>query len=238
MGDKYRLTKCKRTEELVMEDLKVEDPWRVFRIMAEFVEGFHQFQEIGHAVTIFGSARMPQNEQLYDDAVRTASLIVKEGYSVITGGGPGIMEAGNRGASQAGGGSIGLNIELPFEQEPNSYIKKTINFHYFFIRKVMFLKYAMAFVIFPGGYGTLDELFECLTLMQTGRMPNLPLIFYSSEYWEGLIDWMRKKMLKVCNIDKEDLLIFEVVDKPEDVIKVIKKYYKKKPTRSKEKKTK
>lgn len=206
-------------------DLTMEDPWRVFRIMAEFVEGFDKFSTIGEAVTIFGSARTKPNEEMYYIAERTAYLLAKEGFAIITGGGPGIMEAGNKGAYEAGGQSIGLNIELPFEQKPNPYINHLINFHYFFARKVMFLKYAKAFVIFPGGYGTLDEMFEALTLIQTRRMPKFPVIFVGKEYWHGLIEWLRIKMLGDNKIEASDLDIFQVVDKPEDVVCIIEKFY-------------
>jgi len=207
------------------EDLRTEDPWRVFRIMAEFVDGFHELSEIGPAVSIFGSARTKPTNRWYKQAEKTTELLVKEGYAIITGAGPGIMEAGNKGASKAKGNSIGLNIDLPFEQKPNRYLNELINFHYFFCRKVMFVKYAMAFVIFPGGYGTLDEFFESITLVQTRRMGKFPVILYGSKYWEGLIDWLKKSVLKEKNIDPEDMHIFQIVDTPEDVIKVIKKFY-------------
>ncbi len=226
MGDKFRITQTKRDEDLRMEDFKIEDPWRVFRIMSEFVEGFHSLSGLGKAVTIFGSARTDPRHKMYKEAVKTSELLVKEGYSIITGGGPGIMEAGNRGAHKKKKGSIGLNIDLPFEQKPNPYINKLINFHYFFARKVMFLKYANAFVIFPGGYGTLDELFECLTLIQTKRITSLPVILYGSYFWTDMVKWL-DKMLNAHehNIDAEDLFIYKIVDKPEDVIKEIKKFY-------------
>ena len=229
MGNKKRIKKGVVSEDLKMEDLKIEDPWRVLRIMSEFVEGFEQFSKIGPAITIFGSARTQKTNRLYKDADKTAKLLVKEGYAIITGGGPGIMEAGNKGAAEAKGTSIGLNIELPFEQKPNPFINKLINFHYFFCRKMMFLKYAKAFVIFPGGYGTLDELFESLTLIQTKRMPKFPVIFYGSKYWKGLVEWLKEALLGDGNIDEEDLNIFQIVDKPEDVIKIIKKFYQKCP---------
>ena len=205
-----------------------EDPWRVFRIMGEFVEGFQELSEVGPAVSIFGSARTQATNQWYYDAIKTSELLVSEGYAVITGGGPGAMEAANKGASLAGGQSIGLNIDLPFEQKPNDHINHLINFHYFFCRKVMFVKYAKAFVIFPGGYGTLDELFESLTLIQTQRSEKFPVILYSSEYWKGLVDWIRNSVLKEKNIDAHDLEIFKVVDTPQEVVKIIKQFYKKK----------
>jgi len=217
-----------RPKDREIEDLKMEDPWRVFRIMAEFVEGFHQLSEIGPAVTIFGSARTKNNHKWFKDAEKTAALLVKDRYAVITGGGPGAMEAGNKGALMAKGQSIGLKIDLPFEQKANPYINHMLKFHYFFCRKVMFVKYAKAFVIFPGGYGTLDELFESLTLIQTQRLGKFPVILYDSQYWDGLVDWLKKSVLKSGNIDAKDLNVFQVVDKPEDVIKVIRKFYGKK----------
>lgn len=226
MGDKFRVTQTKRDEDLKMEDFKIEDPWRVFRIMSEFVEGFHSLSDLGNAVTIFGSARTDPNHKMYKAAVKTSELLVKEGYSIITGGGPGIMEAGNLGAFKKKKGSIGLNIDLPFEQKPNPYINKLINFHYFFARKVMFLKYANAFVIFPGGYGTMDELFECLTLIQTKRISKMPVILFGNYFWKDMVAWLDNTLNRgEHNIDAEDLKIYEIVDTPEDVIKVIKKFY-------------
>jgi hypothetical protein len=213
---------------VVGEDLRNEDPWRVFRIMAEFVDGFHELSEVGPAVSIFGSARTKPSALLFKKAEKTAELLVKAGYAVITGAGPGIMEAGNKGAKQAKGQSIGLNIDLPFEQKPNRYITELIDFHYFFCRKVMFVKYATAFVIFPGGFGTLDEFFESITLIQTRRMGTFPVILFGSAYWGGLIDWLKKSVLKEKNIDPQDIDIFQVVDSPEDVIKVIRKFYNRK----------
>ena len=209
----------------IVEDFKMEDPWRVFRIMAEFVEGFQELSDIGPAVTIFGSARTKPGGQFYRHAQQTAEILVKEKYAVITGGGPGVMEASNKGAKKANGHSIGLNIDLPFEQKPNEYINHLVRFHYFFCRKVMFVKYAKAFVIFPGGYGTLDELFESLTLIQTQRMEKFPIILFSHKYWEGLVDWMKNTVLKEKNIDPQDLEIFQIVDTPQEVIKVIRSFY-------------
>jgi uncharacterized protein (TIGR00730 family) len=208
-----------------MDDLKMEDPWRVFRIMGEFVEGFHKLSEIGPAVSIFGSARTPSNDQYYKAAEKTAKLLVKEDYAVITGGGPGAMEAGNKGAHEAKGLSIGLSIYLPFETSENPYVNYPLDFHYFFCRKVMFLKYAKAFVIFPGGFGTLDELFESLTLIQTQRMEKFPVILYGSKFWGGLLKWLEDSVLAEKNINKEDLRLYRVVDTPEDVIKKIKEFY-------------
>lgn len=219
----------------IAEDLRMEDPWRVFRIMAEFVDGFHELSEIGPAVSIFGSARAKRSGPWYKHAEKTAGLLVNEGYAVITGAGPGIMEAGNEGAAKAGGNSIGLNIDLPFEQKPNRFVKHLIGFHYFFCRKVMFVKYARAFVIFPGGFGTLDEFFESITLIQTERIGKFPVVLFGSKYWGGLIDWLRKSALKEKNIDPQDLDIFHVVDTPEDVVKVIKRFYNGKKSKWREK---
>jgi len=204
----------------------MEDPWRIFRIMSEFVDGFEEMKYVGgRAVSIFGSSRISPTHRYYKDAEKTAALLVKAGYTVITGGGPSIMEAANKGANEAGGKSVGLNIDLPFEQKPNPFINHLINFHYFFARKVCFVKYAKAFVIFPGGYGTLDELSESITLIQTKRMEPFPVILYGSEYWQGLLDWFNGKVLHEDCIEAKDLDIIQVVDKPEDVIKIIRKFY-------------
>jgi len=216
----------RKKKRFAEEMMKLEDPWRVFRIMAEFVEGFHTFSELkGNAVTVFGSARIKSTHRMYKMAEETARLLVKEKYAVITGGGPGIMEAGNKGAAKAKGESIGLNIELPYEQKPNRYIKTLVNFHYFFCRKVMFVKYAKAFVIFPGGFGTMDEFFESITLIQTERIKKFPVILVGSYYWKGLVSWLKNIMLKEHNINPEDLDIFKIVDTPQAVIKEIKKFY-------------
>ena len=209
----------------VGEDLRIEDPWRVFRIMAEFVDGFHELSEVGPAVSIFGSARTKPTSHWHRKAEKTARLLVDEGYAIITGAGPCIMEAGNKGASKVKGKSIGLNIDLPFEQKPNRYVQEIIHFHYFFCRKVMFVKYATAFVIFPGGFGTLDEFFESITLIQTRRIGKFPVVLFGTNYWGGLVDWLKKSVLKEKNIDPEDMDIFRMVDKPEDVVKAIKKFY-------------
>ena len=215
----------KKRKKIDNELTKMEDPWRVFRIMAEFVEGFDDMSKVGDAVSIFGSARTKKTDRYYKLAEKTTGLLVKEGFAVITGGGPGIMEAGNKGAIEANGESVGLNIDLPFEQKSNPYVKTLINFHYFFCRKVMFVKYAKAFVIFPGGYGTLDELFESLTLIQTQRIERFPVILVGSQYWKGLLEWLRNTMAAEKNIDVKDLDMFTVVDTPEDVIKEIKNFY-------------
>lgn len=210
----------------VRDDLtNMEDPWRVFRIMSEFVDGFDILSKVGKAVTIFGSARLPKTHKMYKLAEKTAFLLGKEGYSVITGGGPGIMEAANKGAKEAKAESIGLNIELPFEQVPNRFITLLIDFHYFFCRKFMFLKYAKAFVIFPGGFGTLDELFESITLVQTHRMKSFPVILVGKKFWHGMNGWLHSMLLKEKCISKEDFDIFKIVDTPEEILQEIKKFY-------------
>ncbi len=204
---------------------RLEDPWRVFRIMAEFVEGFDEMSKVGDAVSIFGSARTKKSDKYYKLAEKCTALLVKEGFTVITGGGPGIMEAGNKGATEANGESIGLNIDLPFEQKSNPYVKTLINFHYFFCRKVMFVKYAKAFVIFPGGFGTLDEFFESATLIQTQRIDRFPVILVGKQYWKGLLVWLKDTVAVEKNIDPADLDLFKTVDTAEDVIKEIKEFY-------------
>lgn len=223
------MTKAKLNKHPQAPDLEMmEDPWRIFRIMAEFVDGFEELKDIGPAVSIFGSARIQAGHPYYRAAEKTAHLLAKNGYGVITGGGPCIMEAANKGAARAGGKSIGMNIDLPSEQRPNPYINHLINFHYFFCRKVCFVKYAKAFVIFPGGYGTLDELSESITLIQTHRMEQFPVILFGKKYWQGLLDWFKDSVLREDCIDRKDLDILQVADKPEDVVKIIKKFYSKK----------
>ncbi|MFA5355832.1 MAG: TIGR00730 family Rossman fold protein [Candidatus Omnitrophota bacterium] len=205
-----------------------EDPWRVFRIMSEFVDGFEVLSEIGKAVSIFGSGRVKSGNKYYKIAEEIAYLLAKEGYAVITGSGPGIMEASNKGAKRAGGHSVGLNIQLPAEQRSNKYVDTLLDFRYFFVRKVMFVKYARAFVIMPGGYGTLDEFTEAITLIQTKRIPRFPVVLFGSEYWNGMLKWLRETVLEEGNIKKEDLDIFTVVDEPKQVITAIKRFYNKK----------
>lgn len=197
------------------------DTWRVLRIMGEFVAGFETLAELGPAVSIFGSARAREGHPQYEAAVETARLLGEAGYAIITGGGPGIMEAGNRGARKAEAPSIGLNIELPFEQGSNRFVEVPIDFHYFFVRKTMFVKYAQAFVIFPGGFGTMDELFESLTLIQTGKIQNFPVILFDSQYWSGLLDWLQKTMLKGRKIAQEDVELLKVTDSPAEVVDII-----------------
>jgi uncharacterized protein (TIGR00730 family) len=197
------------------------DPWRVLRISGEFVEGFEALAELGPAVTLFGSARTQPGHPHYAAARQTARLLAEAGLTVITGGGPGIMEAGNRGAQEGGGLSVGMGIELPFEQGMNRYVEIGVNFHYFFVRKVMFVKYAKAFVIFPGGFGTLDELFEALTLIQTGKVRGFPVILFGSDYWAGLLDWMRDTLLADGKISPADLDLLTMSDSPEEVCELI-----------------
>ena len=201
------------------------DPWRVFRIMGEFVEGFDLLARIGPAVTIFGSARVPETDPYYAQARETARRMGEAGFAVITGGGPGIMEAANRGARDAGALSVGCNIELPFEQGINRYVDVAINFRYFFVRKTMFVKYAEAFVIFPGGFGTLDELFEAMTLIQTGKVRDFPVILFGSAYWRGLLDWIRTTLLAEGKISRDDVDLVVVTDSPEECVRVIEKCY-------------
>lgn len=197
------------------------DPWRVLRITGEFVEGFDVLAKLGPAVTLFGSARTKPGDPFYAAAVETAQLVAAEGLAIITGGGPGIMEAGNRGAHLSKGVSVGLGIELPFEQGINRYVEIPLNFHYFFVRKTMFVKYAQAFVIFPGGFGTMDELFEALTLVQTGKIRNFPIILFGSAYWQGLLTWLRDTMLAEGKIGAPDLDLITLCDSPQEVRNLI-----------------
>lgn len=214
-------------DKYVLESI-ADDSWRMFRIISEFVDGFEALGQIKKAVSIFGSARMQRSEQYYKLAQKTAYLLAKKGYAIITGGGGGIMEAANKGAWEAKGTSVGLNIELPYEQKPNSYTNIQLGFRYFFARKVMFVKYASAFVVFPGGYGTMDELFEAITLIQTHKIKPFPIVLYGSEYWDGLIDWITKRLLQDDFISPGDEKLFDIVDAPEDVVKIILKKYKRK----------
>ncbi len=207
------------------EDFTREDPWRVFRIMSEFVEGFEVLSKIDKAVSIFGSARTKPGSLHYKLGEEVAYYVAKAGYAVITGSGSGLMEAANKGARRAGGHSIGLNIHIPSEQKPNKYVDTLLDFRYFFVRKVMFVKYAKAFIILPGGYGTLDEFFEAITLIQTQRIPKFPVVLFNSKYWQGLLGWLKKVLLKHGSISREDLGIFTLVDKPSEAAQVIKKFY-------------
>jgi hypothetical protein len=206
-----------------------ESSWRMFKIMAEFVEGFETMNKIGPCVSIFGSARTQPEDPYFGLSVDIAKALVDSGYGVITGGGPGVMEAGNKGAREANGASVGLNIDLPFEQEYNPYIDadKLINFNYFFVRKVMFVKYSQGFVCMPGGFGTLDELFESLTLIQTKKIRQRPILLVGSEYWNGMVDWINEVMLgQNANISSDDMNLFKVVDTVDEVIKEIDDFYK------------
>jgi len=211
-------------KQYVIDALSINESWRVFRIMAEFVEGIETLSDVNNAVTIFGSARVKPDDIYYRKTENLTRLLVQNGFSVITGGGGGIMEAANKGASEAGGKSVGMNIQLPFEQKPNPYANINLHYKYFFIRKVMFVKYAVAYVILPGGFGTMDELFEALTLIQTRKIKSFPLILMGSEYWRGLLDWLKKTMLMEGKISPVDLDLIQVVDEPEEVVKLIKKY--------------
>jgi uncharacterized protein (TIGR00730 family) len=202
-----------------------EDPWRIFRIMSEFVDSFQTMSQVGPAVTIFGSARTKPRDKYYRAAVAIAGGLAKHKLAVITGGGPGIMEAANRGAAQAGGKSIGLNIELPHEQCGNRFTNVPVNFHYFFARKVCFVKYSLGFVYMPGGFGTLDELFEVLTLVQTERIPQFPIILFGRDHWEGLLQWMKKEIqLKGKFISPGDLDLVSITDSPQEVVELIRDY--------------
>jgi uncharacterized protein (TIGR00730 family) len=197
------------------------DSWRVLRIMGEFVWGFDNLADVSDGVTIFGSARTPATDPHYVKAVQTAMLLAQAGIPVITGGGPGIMEAANRGAKEGGGLSIGCNIELPFEQGSNAYLSRSLNFKFFFVRKTMFVKYATAFIVFPGGYGTLDELFEALTLIQTGKVKHFPVILFGSAYWAGLLDWLTRTVAEERKINPTDLLLFRVTDDPAEAARIV-----------------
>lgn len=210
----------------IASEFKEQDTWRLFRIMSEFVEGFEALREIRPAVTIFGSARTPEPLKDYQLARQIAFKLSKKGFSIITGGGPGIMEAANRGAHEAGGRSVGCNIQLPFEQKSNPFVNLPVNFHYFFIRKVMFLRYTSAVVVMPGGFGTMDEFFEVLTLIQTHKIDPFPIILVNREFWKGGVEWIKKSLLGNKYIDADDLNLFYVVDKPEEVSDIITKYYK------------
>src|SRR5687767_4537868 len=204
-----------------LDEFKHTDTWRVFRIMGEFVEGFDDLASVTRGVAIFGSARTPADNPFYAAAQETAALLARAGYTVITGGGPGIMEAANRGAFEAEGLSIGCNIELPFEQAPNPYQTRSLKFKYFFVRKTMFVKYSNAFVIFPGGFGTLDELFEALTLIQTRKINNFPVILYGSEFWAGMLTWLEDVILKSKYISSEDRGLLHLTDSPSEVVDIV-----------------
>ena len=203
------------------DDYKTSDSWRVFRILGEFVNGFDSMAAITKGVSVFGSARTDEANEYYQDAVETGKLLAEAGFEVITGGGPGIMEAANRGAFEAGKVSVGCNIELPFEQKPNPYLTKSLTFKYFFVRKTVFIKYSNAYIIFPGGFGTLDELFEALTLIQTRKIRNFPVVLFGSQYWRGLLSWLTSTMLNEKNINPEDLGLIHLTDSPKDAVDFI-----------------
>lgn len=211
------------------QDIKTDNTWQIFKIMAEFVEGFEKMSRIGPCVSIFGSARTKPGTKYYELAQEIAFKLTKEGYGIITGGGPGIMEAGNKGAQLAGGKSVGLNIELPHEQYSNPYIDpdKLISFDYFFVRKLMFIKYAQGFVVLPGGFGTLDELFEAMTLIQTKKIGKFPIILAGKQYWSGIFEWMKTTMVEENNINEADLKLFTIVDNADEAIKHINSFYSK-----------
>ena len=211
-------------KQYLVDALSIEESWRIFRIMAEFIEAIDALSRIQPAVTIFGSARVKAEDPFYQKAEMLARGLAQKGFSVITGGGPGIMEAANKGAAEGGGKSIGMNIRLPFEQKPNPYSNITIEYKYFFVRKVMFVKYAVAYVIFPGGFGTLDELFEALTLIQTKRIKSFPVILIGQAYWSGMIDWLRNTMVREDKILPEDLDFIKIVDDPDEAVRHIQKF--------------
>lgn len=210
-------------KQYLVDALTLNDSWKMFHIMAEFVEGFETLPEVYPAVTIFGSARSKPQSSNYRTTVTVARMLAENGYNVISGGGPGIMEAANRGAVAGGGKSVGLHIQLPNEQEPNKYANIRLKYNYFFIRKVMFVKYAVAYIIMPGGFGTLDELFEALTLIQTTRIKYFPIILMDSSYWKGLLDWIKETMIKEKTISESDFDIFNVVDTPEEAVGIVKR---------------
>ncbi|MCK0156733.1 TIGR00730 family Rossman fold protein [Cellulophaga sp. F20128] len=209
-------------------EIKTNDSWALFKIMGEFVNGFEKMSAIGPCVSIFGSARTKEDDKYYQLAIEVAKNIAEAGYGVITGGGPGIMEAGNKGANLAGGTSVGLNIDLPFEQHDNPYIDpdKSLDFDYFFVRKVMFVKYSQGFVVMPGGFGTLDELFEAITLIQTNKIAKFPIILVGTAFWSGLIEWVKNTMLTEGTISAKDLDLVKIVDTAEEVVEIIDVFYK------------
>lgn len=211
------------SKQYLIDEITVKDTWRMFHIMAELVEGFEALAEYHPSVSIFGSSRVKEGDEIYEKAERIGQLLAENGFGVITGGGPGVMEAANKGAAMVGGRSIGLNIELPLEQTPNPYTNIKLSFHYFFVRKVMFVKYAVAYIILPGGFGTLDELFEAITLIQTHKIKPFPVILVGSEYWKGLLDWIKEVVLKEGKISPQDLEIFQLIDEPEEIVKTIKR---------------
>ncbi|MFZ5766238.1 MAG: TIGR00730 family Rossman fold protein [Thermodesulfobacteriota bacterium] len=212
------------SQQYWLDNFKAGDSWRLFRIMSEFVDGFDTLAAVKRpVVSVFGSARTPETDPYYQLAVEVSRRLAESGYAIMTGGGPGIMEAGNRGAAEVGALSIGLNITLPFEQEGNKYANLPLEFKYFFVRKVMLIKYAMAFIAMPGGFGTLDELFEAITLIQTRRIKPFPIVLAGSQYWSGLVEWMRSTLVAAGTIKEEDLHIFQVLDSADDIVTYIRR---------------
>ena len=205
----------------IIDDLKGDQSWRIFRIISEFTEGFDELGNLCDAVSIFGSARLADNHPYYQKTVELAELLSKQGFAIISGGGPGIMEAANKGAHLQQQASIGLNIELPMEQKPNPYQSLSLNFRYFFVRKVMFVRYSMGYVCMPGGFGTLDEFFEALTLMQTHKIYPLPLVLFGTDFWSGLMDWLTSKMLEYGTINPDDLKLITITDDPHEVVRIM-----------------
>lgn len=221
--DKIRSSFANKT----WQEIKVKDSWQIFKIMSEFVDGFEKLAKIGPCVSIFGSARTKADHNYYTMTVEIARLLAEKGYGVISGGGPGIMEAANKGAHEAGGKSVGLNIELPFEQFHNKYIDrdKLLEFNYFFVRKVMFMKYSQGYIVMPGGFGTMDELFEAITLIQTGKIARFPIVLVGKDYWKGLFDWIENTMLGHAYIAEEDLKLYRIVDTAEEAVEHIFRFY-------------
>ncbi len=229
------MTREKLKETMTEKDwneIRSNDSWAIFKIMSEFVEGYEKMARIGPCVSVFGSARTAVDNPYYEKAVETSRLLVQSGYGVITGGGPGIMEAGNKGATEGNGKSVGLNIVLPFEQSTNLYVNHPVDFDYFFVRKVMFVKYAQGFITFPGGFGTLDELFEALTLMQTKKIDYKPVVLFGKAYWSGMVDWIEKIMLNAeSNISLKDMDLLRMTDDPQEAVNFINNFYESHPLR-------
>lgn len=229
------MTREKLNETMTEKDwneIRTNDSWAIFKIMSEFVEGYEKMARIGPCVSVFGSARTAVDNPYYEKAVETSRLLVQSGYGVITGGGPGIMEAGNKGATEGNGKSVGLNIVLPFEQSTNLYVNHPVDFDYFFVRKVMFVKYAQGFITFPGGFGTLDELFEALTLMQTKKIDYKPVVLFGKAYWSGMVDWIEKIMLNAeGNISLKDMDLLRMTDDPQEAVNFINNFYESHPLR-------
>lgn len=226
----YREDKLRRAfENKTWQEIKVKDSWQIFKIMAEFVDGFEKLAKIGPCVSVFGSARTPADSKYYQLAVDVARLLTENGYGVISGGGPGIMEAANKGAMEAGGKSVGITIQLPFEELHNQFIDrdKLLAFNYFFVRKVMFTKYSQGFIVLPGGFGTMDELFEAITLIQTGKIARFPIVLVGKKFYGGLLDWLQNTMLEERNINPEDLRLFRVVETAEEAVEHIIRFYEK-----------